>query len=143
MHKSPRIFFLLHIAHSALFRSVDRFLKDKENIASAHQVILFVLAATDGLTSAQVAKQSGHSKSRLTGLVDKLEKMKLVERRTSKHDRRVHTIHILQPGRELVKRTSNITNTMNRALLKDFNHDEQQVIERFLKSAVARAKDRW
>ncbi|MEM7413754.1 MAG: MarR family winged helix-turn-helix transcriptional regulator [Myxococcota bacterium] len=130
--RSPRIFHQLHRAHGALFRALDRRLRDSEGIATAHQVILFALAEQDGLPSSEVARRAGHSKSRLTGLVDTLEAQGLVERRTSEEDGRVQLLHATRAGRALIARTVSQTKALNTALLAPFDRKEQETIGAFL-----------
>lgn len=133
MKPKLRILHLLHVAHTALFRASDRHLKKTEGITTAHQVILFTLDMEDGLPSAVVAKRAGHSKSRLTNLVDTLVKKRLVERRVKPEDERVHLLHITGTGKELAARTRPEVQEMNTRMLAPFTEEEQEVIQRFLK----------
>ncbi len=138
--RPPRVFHLLHLAHGALFRAIDRRLRDAEGIATAHQVILFTLAAEDGLPSSEIARRAGHTRSRLTGLVDKLEAEGLVERRVSNVDGRVHLLHLTRAGRALVARTRSQTKHLNAALLAPFDEREQETIRSFLAHVRAEAE---
>ena len=135
-----RVFHLLHRAHGALFRALDRKLREAEGIATAHQVILFTLAAADGLPSSEIARRAGHSRSRLTGLVDTLEGEGLVERRVSGDDGRVHLLHLTRAGRALVARTRSETKRLNAALLAPFDRREQETIRAFLEHVLAEAE---
>lgn len=135
----PRIFHLLHLAHGALFRAVDRQLRAKEEITTAHQVILFTLTAENGLPSSEVARRAGHSKSRLTGLVDTLEAKGLVERRASEEDGRVQLLRVTRAGRALIGRTTAQTKELNAALLAPFDEHERQTIRAFLEHVLKEA----
>lgn len=136
----PRVFHLLHLAHGALFRALDRRLRETEDIATAHQVILFTLAAEDGLPSSEIARRAGHSKSRLTGLVDTLEAKGLVERRPSEEDGRVHLLHVTRAGRALIARTVSETKDLNASLLAPFKKHEQETIRSFLEHILTEAE---
>ncbi len=133
MSKPLRVFHQLHMAHGALFRAADRHMRASEGITTAHQVILFTLTIEDGLRASDVAKRAGHSKSRLTNLVDTLEAKKLLKRRTSEGDGRVHTLHITQAGRDLIKRHTARTKELNEEMLAPFDATERDVIATFLK----------
>ena len=135
-----RVFHLLHLAHGALFRALDRHLRETEGIATAHQVILFALAAEDGLPSSEIARRAGHSKSRLTGLVDTLEAKGLVERRASAEDGRVNLLHATPAGRDLIARTVSQTKEMNAKLLAPFEKQEQETIRAFLEHILEEAE---
>ena len=140
MAKSPRIFHLLQQANSRLFGAVDRQLKSREGIATAHQVILFVLAQEDGLASAEIAKRAGMSQSRLTGLVDTLVSKGMVRREKADTDSRVHKVFITDLGTALVARTSGQARGLNEDLLKPFSESERETIARFLRHVSDTAK---
>lgn len=139
MNQKFRALHLLHIAHSALFRSTDRILRRTEGITTAHQVILFTLDKEDGLPSSVVAKRAGHSKSRLTNLVDTLTAKGFVERRVKPEDERVHLLHITEAGRALAARTRADTQGVNARLLAPFDADERRIIQRFLQHVLDEA----
>jgi DNA-binding MarR family transcriptional regulator len=140
MAKSPRIFHLIQQANSLLFRALDRQLKAREGIVTAHQVILFVLAQEDGLPSAEIAKRAGMSQSRLTGLVDKLVSKGMVRREKADTDSRVHIVFITDQGTALVTRTAGQARGLNEELLKPFSESERDTIARFLKHVSQTAK---
>lgn len=104
-----------------------------EGIATAHQVVLFVLDGEDGLPSSEVARRTGHSKSRLTGLVNTLAGLGLVVRDASASDGRVSILSLTPKGRELVDRTRSGPRAVNERILAPFDQDEQQVIAKFLR----------
>jgi len=136
MAKQFRAFHALHMAHTAIFSAADKSLKKQEGILTAHQVILFVLTAEDGLPSKEIAKRAGMSKSRLTGLVDALERKAFVRREQGQEDARQQLIYIEAEGRAVIDRTKGWVNKLNRSLLKTFDANEQKVIERFLSHAA-------
>lgn len=133
MSKPLRVFHQLHMAHGALFRAADRHMRASEGITTAHQVVLFTLTIEDGLRTTEVAKRAGHSKSRLTALVNTLEEKKLLRRRVSETDGRVHTLHITQAGRGLIERHKARTKELNEEMLAPFSAADREVIGLFLK----------
>lgn len=136
MAKRFRAFHALHMAHTAIFSAADKALKKQEGILTAHQAILFVLTTEDGLPSKIIAKRAGMSKSRLTGLVDALERKGLVRREQGQEDARQQLVFIEIEGRDLIARTKGHVNKLNAALLKNFDADERKIIERFLTHAA-------
>jgi DNA-binding MarR family transcriptional regulator len=140
MPKKPRIFHLLQQANSALFRAVDGLLKAQEDIVSAHQVILFVLTAEDGLQSTEVASRAGMSRSRLTGLLDTMIAKGLVRREQSLDDGRVQRVFITPDGADKIKRTSVQTRDLNAELLRPFDDSERKTITAFLSHVFDTAK---
>ncbi|MDF1848546.1 MAG: MarR family winged helix-turn-helix transcriptional regulator [Parvibaculaceae bacterium] len=140
MTKAPRIFHLLQQANSRLFAAADRQLKAREGIATAHQVILFVLAQENGLASAKIANRAGMSQSRLTGLVDTLVSKGMVRREKADTDSRIHRAFITDQGTALVARTAGQVRDLNEDLLQPFSESERETITRFLKHVSETAK---
>jgi len=56
--------------------------------------VLLVLWEADGLQAAEVARRAGLEPSTTTGLLDRLERLELVERRADAQDRRAVRIHL-------------------------------------------------
>lgn len=63
--------------------------------------VLATLGFDDGVTLGCIAEKTLITKSSLTGIVDRLEKKGLVERRTSERDRRCVLAHLTPQGRAL------------------------------------------
>lgn len=140
MTKPVRIFHLLQQANSALFGAADGLLKAREGIVTAHQVILFVLVGEDGLTSAEVAKRAGMSRTRLTALLDTLTEKGLLNRKQSSSDRRIQHVHITSEGRDMIGRTRALVTDLNADLLAPFGENQQLIILAFLKHVQATAR---
>ena len=137
MAKPVHIFHALQQANSSLFRAADHVLRKQEGITTSHQVILFVLAEEDGLPSAEIAKRSGMSKSRLTGLVDTLVEKDLVRRAQGQTDARQQFVYLNAAGRALIERTRDWVTSLNQTLLDPFDAAEIETIMRFLEQAQA------
>ena len=141
MARQPRIFHLMSLAHSALFRAADRRLKSEAGITVSQQGVLFVLAHQDGLPITEIADILNLGYSSLTGLVDRMSVKKLVRRHADASDGRVQNVFIEQKGRDLLDRTLADVKRINGALLQPFTASEQQVIERFLNHVAKNAAD--
>jgi DNA-binding MarR family transcriptional regulator len=130
--REPRVFHLLQLAHSALFRASDRALKEQAGLSSAQQAVLFVLSLRDGAPITAIADQLKMGKSSLTGLVDRMSDSRLVERRPSARDGRSLEVFILPEGQRLISATLAGTKKINADLLAPFSAEEREVIARFL-----------
>ena len=131
--KQIRVFHLLQLAHSALFRATDRALKTQLGISTTQQAVLFALMKNDGQPIMTIADQLNMGKSSLTGLVDRMSDKGLLMRRQSAEDARSFEVFITDQGRELISETLQSTRRMNKALLAPFSSDERVVIDRFLR----------
>ena len=128
----------MHLAHSALFKTVDRELKQQEGFTTAHQVILFVLGQEDGLSFKTVAKRTGHGKTRLTGLVNTLERKGMLSRHASEEDGRIQQLFISKKGTDFIRKSTLRVKELNEELLAPFDGTERQTIGRFLNHVVAK-----
>lgn len=132
MRRDPKVFHLLQQAHSALFRASDQLLRARLGIGTAQQAILFALSKSDGATLSALADRLGLTKSSLSGLIDRMEKAKLVRRVPNPHDARSALVRIEAKGRDCVAQSLPETKRINSALLAPFDAEERAVIERFL-----------
>lgn len=77
--------------------------------------LLAFLWQQDGLTQAELAEKGQIDRTTIGGLVDRLVKSSLVERRPHPQDRRAHRIHLTATGKEL---EDPLTDCAKRALSK-------------------------
>ena len=63
--------------------------------------LLAFLWQQDGLTQAELSEKGQIDRTTIGGLVDRLEKLGLVERRQHPRDRRAYMIHLTERGREM------------------------------------------
>ena len=137
----PKIFKLMQRAHSAIFRASDHALRKSFGLTASQQGVLFLLGARDGAPISEIADQLQMGKSSLTGLIDRMEALGLVERRQSEDDGRRFHVFIAPAGRALVEATLPATKRINNAMLASFSASECAVIERFLNHVADNAFD--
>jgi DNA-binding MarR family transcriptional regulator len=75
---------------------------NKRNVSFAQLFLLTRLMTEEYMNMGDIAKIMAHSTAAATGLIDKLEKLNLVERIYSAEDRRKIMVKITQKGIELV-----------------------------------------
>ena len=62
--------------------------------------VLTTLSEAEGISQQELAKRLYVTKGNISGLLDRLERAGLVERRSTAADRRQHAIYLTAPGRE-------------------------------------------
>lgn len=77
--------------------------------------LLAFLWQLDGLTQVELSEKGQIDRTTIGGLVDRLEKLGLVERRQHPHDRRAYKIHLTERGKEL---EGPLTDCADRSLAK-------------------------
>src|SRR5260370_22883768 len=73
-----------------------------------HAGILRILGNDSGVTQQALCDLLGMFPSRLVGLLDELEKLKLIERRESPADRRTHAVHLTKAGRDVLSESGKV-----------------------------------
>lgn len=109
----------------------------KVGLSGTDHKYLGLIIKKDEMTAGEIAEITGLTTGAVTGLIDRLEKRKLVKRKADKDDRRKVLIvpntqkamELLQPiFKDLQQRTQELTNT--------FSETEMNVIERYFISAT-------
>jgi DNA-binding MarR family transcriptional regulator len=72
------------------------------DVRPAYLGALFALWKEDGLKVVELGRRSGLETSTMTGLIDRMERDGLVERRDDENDRRVQRINLTEKGREVM-----------------------------------------
>jgi len=94
--------------------------------------LLAFLWQEDGLTQAELSEKGQIDRTTIGGLVDRLEKIALVERRRHPQDRRAYKIHLTERGKELEKPLSECAARALTRLCKGLNEQEIDELRRML-----------
>jgi DNA-binding MarR family transcriptional regulator len=79
-------------------------------------------------TMSEISEQMQLSHGAATGLVDRLQRLGLVERNRSEVDRRVVSIHISDEGEKLIQRIHTRRRNVLRKMLMRLNSEERQLL---------------
>ena len=121
------IFFLLAKANQ--FGS--RFLAQKVaelNITPVQALVLGFLDDQDRITSSELGKRTELDSATMTGILDRLEAARLIERQGNPVDRRSIRIHLTEQGRELAGKAVQSIVEANRAFLDILTEQEQEAL---------------
>lgn len=105
-----------------------------------HSGILRILGNGSGLTQQALCDLLGMFPSRLVGLLDELQKMKLVERRESPTDRRTHALHLTKAGREMLSEIGKVAHQVENDIGSALNEKEQMFMRELLTRIVTQQK---
>lgn len=94
--------------------------------------LLAFLWQQDGLTQVELSEQGQIDRTTVGGLVDRLEKLGMVERRQHPHDRRAYQIHLTDRGRELEGPLSECAGRSVQKFTKGLNEQEVSELRRML-----------
>lgn len=116
--KSELYSFIAGKATTAIARRLQKNFKQAGvEITIEQWSVLYHLWKEDGMSQQQLCDATFRDKPSITRLLDNLEKLKLVKRIASKHDRRINMIYLTPEAGELQEKSMELANrTLNEAL---------------------------
>lgn len=138
MEKDRRFIFLIGQARHRLFTRLDRVLMDTASVTAAQSGALYYLMENDGCLLSHLSSALMLDKSAITGLVDRLEKKGLVQRRAAPADRRAIKIYLSEEGVTAAKKCLQVTREFNEAIIQGFSQEEIDGFSRILRTIISR-----
>lgn len=129
-----RLFFLLSAASRRVQRWAEARLAAAGGLTTAQAGVLFFLGGRDGALIGEVAQALDAAPSAMTGLVDRMVRAGLVERRPDTRDRRAQRVHLTPAGRQARAAALGGLAQANAELSKGFTEAEMTVVARWLSS---------
>jgi DNA-binding MarR family transcriptional regulator len=126
------IFYQLSKANQA----AARFLSEKlapAGVTAVQGVVLNFLSEEDEITSRQLGERTKLDSATLTGILDRLEAVGLVERKRHPADRRAISICLTKNGKKVASEVYRTIQTANRELLSGFGVQEERGLKTMLK----------
>ena len=116
--KSELYSFITGKASTAIARRLQKNFKQAGvEITIEQWSVLYHLWKEDGMSQQQLCEATFRDKPSITRLVDNLEKLQLVKRVASKHDRRINMIYLTPEASQLQEQSMELANqTLNEAL---------------------------
>lgn len=99
-------------------------------------VLAFIHEHGNACTMGQLAEATDQCSATMTGIVDRLVRMGLVERKQNPEDRRSVLVALTDPGRVLVEAAKHEAGTRLRVILARFTAEERKDIKRLLSRYV-------
>lgn len=112
-----RLGFLIHDVSRLRRSAFDRCLKPL-NVTRSQWWVLAYLSRQDGMTQSQLAEELDMGKVGVGGIIDRLEKARLVRRAPDDADRRVNRVFLEPRSRQLIARMRQASHIMNGQILE-------------------------
>lgn len=141
MKKNERFIFLLGQARHRLFTRLDKALMDTAAVTAAQSGALYYLLENDGCQLSALSRALMLDKSAITGLVDRLEKKGLAERRTTPADRRAINIYLSEEGITAAKKCLKVTREFNSLIKEGLSQKEIEIFSQILQKIISRFSD--
>ena len=124
-----RFGFLIHDSARLRRIVIDEIFKPLK-VTRSQAWALAYLSRRDGLTQSDLADDMNLGKVTLSGLIDRLEDVAMVERRPDPTDRRIKRIYITREGRRVIKEMRVLTLEGNKHMLDGISVEEiEQTVE--------------
>ena len=115
---------------------LDELLRDS-GVTALQYTALTVLAARDGLTSAELARNSFVTPQAMADLVTALERGELIVRHRNPHNRRQLRISLTPAGHDLLARYAAPVAAIEERMVHDLDDDERERFRGYLNAARA------
>lgn len=96
-------------------------------------LVVFLLNFYDGLTQRDIAISLDKDSPSITRLIDELEGLKMLERRSDPNDRRAKNIYLTSKGKSVVPGIIDVTKVAFKKAFKGISDDEVNVMQSVLK----------
>jgi DNA-binding MarR family transcriptional regulator len=133
-----RLFFLLSAGARRVQRWIEAELAGQDGLTSAQSGLLFFLGKDGGALIGEAAEALDVAPSAMTGLVDRMERTGLVERRADPVDGRAQRLLLTDKGRAARAFALDGLKELNTTLTEGFSEAEVETIARWLKSLQTR-----
>lgn len=129
-----RLIFLLNAGHRRVQRWIEAKMAAKGGLTAAQSGVLFFLGEQDGALIGEAADALDLAPSAMTGLIDRMTRAELVERRADPKDGRAMRLHLTDKGRAAREAAKAGLDGVNAHLREGFTDEEICVVARWLGS---------
>jgi len=139
MNADDRLIYLIFTAQNKLRTYLNNAMTDDGvKVTVAQSGILFLLKEKNGRSMTELSRILGIDNSTLTGLIDRLEKARLVERNANPGDRRSSHIYMTQEGIEAANGAKRVIRRVNEKIKDGFSPEEMETFKKVLKTFFRR-----
>lgn len=135
-----RLFFLINIARHRLFTCVDAMCESKLGMSVTQAGALIFIAKNEGCLQKTLAEALSLNKPAVTGLVSRMQKKELIERKACEQDSRASRLFLSKSAKKKLPDIFLLIEKMNQTLNEDFSKQEIDVVVRFLNSVSQKFK---
>lgn len=100
------------------------------SLSEAHLMLLRQLAATPGMRQREIAEYLGVKPPAITGLIDHLEQVSIVERVSDPNDRRVSLVQLSDKGREIMEQQTDTRYELLTRMTEGMTYEEVEILTR-------------
>lgn len=135
MNLQDSLGFLINKLAHKMATELDARLK-QHGVTISQWTILAVLWKHEGIAQVEIQQHLAIEGSTVTGIIQRMIREGLIERRTDSQDRRVQRVFLTEKGRGLEEKLVPEANAVNQTALQGLSEDEQAFFLRLVKRSL-------
>ncbi|RRJ82519.1 MarR family winged helix-turn-helix transcriptional regulator [Aestuariirhabdus litorea] len=120
MEQERRVYQLLNLAQHQLKLYIDKTMLKTAGVTGAQVAALLFLEKNDGCQQKELAAGLQLDTSAITGMVERLCRKSMIEKRRSLEDRRAFSLHLSDSGRKALEQVKPVIRTNNQLFEERF-----------------------
>lgn len=116
--------YMINMASRQLKTKLDKALREFDITAAQFSVIIQIYLSKQPVTAAEIAKRIGSDRPTISGIINRLEKKKIVFKIANPEDKRSSYLEIYNESRELVNRIINKSDELTTDIFSIFSKEE-------------------
>jgi len=132
---------LISVIHRYMRRFLETNMK-KFDITPPQFEVLTTLWNEDGIVLSELGRRLSRDGPTITGIIDRMEKKKLVVRKRSLRDRRVIQVYLTPMAWEIKENLMKMQSEAGREVAGDFNAEDVITLEKLLKKVLSNIEEK-
>jgi DNA-binding MarR family transcriptional regulator len=118
------IFLISKVCQKLIINLQKAFSESGVEVTPIQVMLLFFLQKNDGSSLTQISQGLMLENPTVTGLIDRLEKLRYVKRSDHPNDRRVYLVHITEKGNKVANKALPIIKKLNEQIKEGYSKSE-------------------
>lgn len=131
-----RLFYLLNTAQHRMFKFADTESERHIGLSVTQSAALMFIAKQEGCLQKDLAQATALNQSAITGLIGRMLKNGLIERKPCAEDGRASRLYLSDFGRDKLPEIYPLVDQMNQKLAAHFTEDELYIVAKFLNHVI-------
>lgn len=127
-----RLFTLINKAQHRMLKFADTQCESRLGFSSTQAGALFFIAKNEGCLQKALSAATGLNQSAITGLISRMEKNGLIDRKPCSDDGRASRLYLSDKGAAKLSEIFPLLGELNTKIKGDFTEDELETVARFL-----------
>lgn len=135
-----RLFYLINTAQHLMFKFADSDTERRIGLSVTQSAALMFIAKNEGCLQKALSDATGLNQSGVTGLIGRMIKNGLIERKPCPEDGRASRLYLTDFGQAKLPEIFPLVGELNEKLEADFSKEELDVVARFLNNIIKNFK---